>query len=409
MITRIEIDGFKSFADFSIDLPPFLAVIGTNASGKSNLFDALRFLSALSRGSVFDAVDAVRGDAIGLFRQLGDGSRVDTMTFGVECVVDPRLWDVPEGEWPGSRWRYDVTVRLIENGIRTVGSFSPLGESADRWAESINADPAWSANYISYMDQAKWRSLPDDKALFHGVETTLAAIDAFQLEDTALRRVSPMPARPDLQPNGGGLPAYLEFLRRASATAEEPQGVLAEIKADLVRIVREVVSFDVIEDIERRDLRIVFEGRDTPRFGAEVASDGTLRVLALLAVLNDPHKSGMLAVEEPENGVFPERLRELLTTMRRLVSDPAHDDPDWPLKQVLITSHSPVVLDTVPRREIVFLDNVTRIQNGVASRVTQARRLVEPGQPNKMPGEELPRVTESELDRFRAGRESLSP
>ncbi|MCG5214410.1 AAA family ATPase [Streptosporangium sp. KLBMP 9127] len=446
MITRIEIDGFKSFADFSIDLPPFLAVIGTNASGKSNLFDALRFLSAHVRGDVYDAVDAVRGDAVGLFRQLGDGSRTDRMTFGVELIVDPdRAWgrSVPP-DWRqafGTRWRYELQVTLGKNGLKSAESFVPMPRSEDRWTGLAEADPEWAAKYVSYIAEAgpqselvdgllggegrlrlsrapegpPRRSFETDAessedgqlhdAVVAAVYSSVADISAFQLEDLALRKLSSLPARPVLQPNGAGLPAYLDSLRQMSATEEDPAGILAEIRADLTRIVREVISFDVVEDEERRDVRIVFEGRYTPRFGAEVASDGTLRVLALLSVLNDPAKSGLLAIEEPENGVFPERLRELLTTMRGLVTDPVRDDPGWPLKQVLVTSHSPIVLDAVPRANIVYLENVTRIQQEVVSRITQARRLVEAGRPNRLPEEKISRVTESELDRFRAGRE----
>ena len=48
MITRIEISGFKSFWDFSLDFAPFTVVAGANASGKSNLFDAMRLLSNLA-------------------------------------------------------------------------------------------------------------------------------------------------------------------------------------------------------------------------------------------------------------------------------------------------------------------------------------------------------------------------
>ncbi|MEV0970303.1 hypothetical protein [Microtetraspora glauca] len=77
MITRIEIDGFKPFADFALDVPPFLALIGTDASGTSNLFDALRSVSMRARGDLYDAMDAVRGDAAGLVRRRGDGSRAE--------------------------------------------------------------------------------------------------------------------------------------------------------------------------------------------------------------------------------------------------------------------------------------------------------------------------------------------
>ena len=46
MLTRIEIDGFKSFLDSGLDVPPFLALVGPNSSGKSNLLDALGFARA---------------------------------------------------------------------------------------------------------------------------------------------------------------------------------------------------------------------------------------------------------------------------------------------------------------------------------------------------------------------------
>ena len=49
MITRIEIDGFKTFDRFVLDLRPFTAVVGPNASGKSNLFDAIKLCRAWPR------------------------------------------------------------------------------------------------------------------------------------------------------------------------------------------------------------------------------------------------------------------------------------------------------------------------------------------------------------------------
>ncbi|MFC0862521.1 AAA family ATPase [Sphaerimonospora cavernae] len=439
MITRIEIDGFKSFEDFSLDLPPFLVLIGTNASGKSNLLDALRFLAVLAHGDLYDAIEAVRGDAVGLFRRRGDGTSTGTMRFAIEMITTfeqrppiRALLEQAEEQRRrfGTCWRYELTISLEADGLSpriADESIVPLPtERGDRCP--LNASPAWREAHVRPGNQVpEFRSLseirelaglsPTQSALgmkqagsvVRGVGSELRSIAAFQLEDAALRRLSVLGGRPELLPNGEGLPAYLARLRKSSASDGDPEGVLADIRADLVRIVREVTSFHVVEDRVRRDIRIEFEGRHIPRFGADVASDGTLRVLALLAALNDPDRSGVVAIEEPENGVFPERLRELLATMRRLVSDPAWDDLSWPLRQALVTSHSPVVLDAVPRENIVFLDNVTKIEDGVASRITRARRLVEPGRPARPPGEEVPRVTEGELDQFRAGLETVSP
>ena len=62
MITRIEIDGFKSFRDFAVELKPFQVFIGPNGAGKSNLFDAIVLLSNLSSSfSLSDAFDKNRG------------------------------------------------------------------------------------------------------------------------------------------------------------------------------------------------------------------------------------------------------------------------------------------------------------------------------------------------------------
>jgi len=62
MLTRIEIDGFKTFEGFSLDLQPLTAIVGPNASGKSNLFDALRFLSLLAQYDIRTAMQGLRGE-----------------------------------------------------------------------------------------------------------------------------------------------------------------------------------------------------------------------------------------------------------------------------------------------------------------------------------------------------------
>ena len=87
MITRIEIDGFKSFRDFSLDLAPFQVIIGPNGCGKSNLFDAIHFLSLLADKPVNEALQSLRGDARDLFTILPDGTRAKQMRFAVEMRV----------------------------------------------------------------------------------------------------------------------------------------------------------------------------------------------------------------------------------------------------------------------------------------------------------------------------------
>lgn len=124
MITRIEVDGCKSFVDLALDLPPFLAVIGRNASGKSNLLDALAFVAAVGRGDgLADTVASARGDARSLLHRRADGTAVDRMRFALEFEPPWQDPDVAAEESPGrppAAWRYEAELRLVPRADRRV-------------------------------------------------------------------------------------------------------------------------------------------------------------------------------------------------------------------------------------------------------------------------------------------------
>ena len=121
MITYIEIDGFKSFSNFKMIFTPFTVIAGTNASGKSNLFDALQLLSDLSHKTLYEAFTSQRGEAIELFRQYGEGEYADTMSFKVEILTNKSVKD----DWGGqatlkyTRLRYELAIlrQIDANGI----------------------------------------------------------------------------------------------------------------------------------------------------------------------------------------------------------------------------------------------------------------------------------------------------
>src|SRR5215212_11745850 len=94
MITRIEINGFKSFQNFTMDLLPFQVFIGPNGVGKTNLFDAVSLLSHLAdNNTVEEALRQSRGEVRELFTFYPDGSRANLMTFAVEVLVPRTVTD----------------------------------------------------------------------------------------------------------------------------------------------------------------------------------------------------------------------------------------------------------------------------------------------------------------------------
>ncbi|MEV6981085.1 AAA family ATPase [Sphaerisporangium sp. NPDC051017] len=435
MITRIEIDGFKSFENFALDVPPFLVLIGTNAGGKSNLLDALSFLSRAAVHGLDSAVAAVRGDARGLFRRRGDGTQVDRMRFAVEFLLG--LKRLP------NRWRYEFDLawtepedsleRIVVEGQRLIA----LSPAEDRWPEAVALAPEWyTEGWVTYPQRREVRLAPDlsqvpgvssllemaltsskdpdnstieDAGVVRQILIELNDVRFLHLEASSLRLSSEFGGPTLMDTSGRDLPNYLRYLGRSTRSEERPLGVIGEIKMHLVGLVREVSDFEIVEDKNRRDARLEFSSPYEQGIGAEFASAGTLRMLAILAVLHD---EGVAAVEEPENGVFPERFRHLLALTAGLVTDvsepPERDASGGPLpyRQAIFTSHSPIVLDEVPSANLAFLDMTTILENGVASRVTRVRRLREDQGPVRVDGERWPRVTESELSRFRAGVEA---
>ena len=92
MITRLQINGFKNLVGMDVRFGPFTCIAGTNAVGKSNLFDAIRFLSDLTSKTLVDAASSVRSegqrnsDIRDLFHRV-ENTYTDQMSFSVDMIV----------------------------------------------------------------------------------------------------------------------------------------------------------------------------------------------------------------------------------------------------------------------------------------------------------------------------------
>src|SRR5215472_553773 len=114
MITQIEIDGFKTFKDFKVELAPFQVIVGANGSGKSNLFDALQLVSQSMTpgGNVYTTMKGIRGEAGELFTKYPDGTTSDTIRIAVEMLVDKKT-AFPQkngADLNFTRFRYELKI-----------------------------------------------------------------------------------------------------------------------------------------------------------------------------------------------------------------------------------------------------------------------------------------------------------
>lgn len=134
--------------------------------------------------------------------------------------------------------------------------------------------------------------------------------------------------------------------------------------------------------IDRDDKRELLTLLLTDRYGTELPakalSDGTLRFLALASAELDPTLTGLICMEEPENGIHPERIGAMLRLLRDIAVDPelAVDD-DNPLRQVIINTHSPVVVGQVPDDTLVFAVPEQQVVQGSLIKGVSFRSLSE--------------------------------
>ena len=118
MLTRIEVDGFKNLVDFSLELGPYTCIAGVNGVGKSNIFDAIRFLSLLTDHTINQSALLIRsseqdtGEIADLFFSA-NGNTVNRIRFAAEMIVDRRVVDdFGRPGTPSSTFlRYEVAFR----------------------------------------------------------------------------------------------------------------------------------------------------------------------------------------------------------------------------------------------------------------------------------------------------------
>jgi predicted ATPase len=397
MLTRLEIDGFKTFEQQVVDLMPFTAIIGSNAAGKSNLFDAIQLLSNLATRDVAEAVKEMRGEPLELFRRtpLGQTRRI---RLAAEVLVDPAVRDPwgSEVKLSHSRMRYEVTLERRETrpGIERIQvaheAVLPIMRKDDRWAKAMRPSAPFRSAYLKYARAKPWLSTEErpegltfdihqdgkqgrNRPASAAEATVLYSITnaefphlfalreemrhwrLLQLDPALLRRPVPATASDILSPDGSNLAAVLARLKAETQSPARPDGVLNDIAAELNNLIPGVTRLHAALHDASREYRVELTMRDGLPFTSRVISDGTLRVLALLTLLHDPQHRGLICFEEPENGVHPARVKLLVQRLRDMVSNPGRFEPGdegAPLSQLLLNSHSPVVLSALLGKDL---------------------------------------------------------
>ena len=226
-----------------------------------------------------------------------------------------------------------------------------------------------------------------------------------QLEPTAMRQPDEFVSPTHLGTDGRHLAATLYRLARSaeqyghdggreapgtshhtSAPNGEDVRVYSQISNRLGELIDDVRGIHIDLDEKRELMTLYVQDRDGTPHPARALSDGTLRFLALSVLESDPKMQGVLCLEEPENGIHPERIPAILELLMDIAVDIQQAvGSNNPLRQVIVNTHSPVVFQQVPDDSVVFVkanDAVDdtgahyRKRNSSACQVLGGRRTV---------------------------------
>ena len=371
-IEQIEIKNYRVFRHVGLTmLPPMAVVIGANGTGKSTLFDVFTFLKDALAGNAASAV-ARRGG----FRELvsrgkrgpiaitvkfrESGGRLATYMLEIAAddsrvVVGREVLRYRRGQGSGRPWHF---VDFSNGKGTAITNESVYGTGADEEREEYELDDP-SILAIKGLGQFReFRVVSEFRSLIENWH-----ISNFHIAD----------ARPS--PEAG----YAEHLSSQGDNVAQVAQYLYEhhprqFKRVLEAMRARVPGVKAVEAKPTEDGRLVLRFRDgsfKDPFISRYVSDGTIKMFAYLVLLHDPKPHPLLAIEEPENQLYPSLLGELIEEFR-----------DYARRggQAFVSTHSPDFLSGAKLDEIYWLQKVNGfsvVRRGSDSQLL--RGLVEEG------------------------------
>ncbi len=372
MLTKLTLKNFKNFQNATFALGPLTVLIGANASGKSNVRDAFRFLHGLSRGYNLAEIMGEKYVEGGVLQWQGirGGTResaylgADTFAMTIE-VSDPHkstsIYSIEVRPGTGAS-RPKVVEESLCVGDREIFRYRPDQEKTD---VRISSATPYRPLLTQIAEQQNWEA----QSLTACAREAVRAIHSMrfsELNPDAMRRPS-FPGQTVLGDRGENLSSVLQTL------CEDPHQRNAWVEWIRELTPMDTSDFDFVPDQTGRILLALVEenGRRTSAYSA---SDGTLRFLGMIAALLGPEASRFHFFEELENGLHPGRLHLLLQLMERKASEGR--------VQIMATTHSPQLLGFLSENAVEHASLLYRLPDtseGRIRRITDiqdAKRLI---------------------------------
>ena len=358
MITELRLRNWKSFFDATLFIDPITVIIGTNASGKSHIFDALKLLSALASPiDIMDIAKNVRGGAEGIIRR-GEQMCNLTITMEGDKSSEQLIYEVALA-FDDQRNIYIKDESLI---LATTKKNLVMFErkELDEMNKSLVSVALYTEGKPRYQNFSAKTSVLSQIEYVNCVrrikDSTLTVVNNLR----KIRLSNPIPER---------MRDFAPLSKTIAEDASDLAGYLANLDEELKSVTYEAI-LKYLKPLPDRDIKSIradkipmtdkamlfcteeWTAGHTQEQSALGMSDGTLRFAGIIAMLITAEDKALILLEELDKGVHPSRAKDLVKMLKEIGKQKKLD--------IICTTHNATFVDELGPQMIPFISYIKR-------------------------------------------------
>ncbi len=353
-LSSVRVNNFKAIRNSkTVKFTPLTVFIGDNGSGKSSLFEALETLQIMSEHGLDAAMNRWRGfefvwnqTARANAKTYLDASNSEATRKLYENAITFDL----QGDWSAAKYRVfsEISLVLTQNTTSLVISTEKIEHTNLTVQRNVFGDTELlDEDEFGPRVFLEYKLSDGESAISRGLGNFLERWQ-FVLLAPEIMGV-PIPQKRTsgavkLARDGSNIADYLRDILSKDPIAYEG---IVEVFKEVVPFARDLQT-QVAQELQRTVYLEMTEGNF--KIPGWMLSTGTIRVLAIIALLRHPTPPPIIFIEELENGLDPRTLNLIVEEIRRAV--------ELEKTQVVITTHSPYLLDLLSLSQIVVVERV---------------------------------------------------
>lgn len=357
MITELRLQNWKSFSDATLYIDPISVIIGTNASGKSNIFDALKLLGSLATSTdIMEIAKDVRGGTDGIIRR---GENECRLSIKMDAEKDSELeYEIVLA--------YDDKKNVFINGesLVHVTSKKKLKLFARRGLDENNSSLVSVELYTE--GKQRYQNFSNNSSILSQIEYVNCVRrikDAVQIVVGNLKKIrlsNPIPERmrdfaplsKSIDEDASNLAGYLANLD-SSVQTDTYNAILQYLSPLPDKDIKSIRA----EKVPLTDMAMLFCTEEwvdgsMQEQSARGMSDGTLRFAGIIAMLVTAEENSLILLEELDKGVHPSRAKDMVKMLREIGKQKNLD--------IICTTHNATFVDELGPQMIPFISYIKR-------------------------------------------------